>query len=724
MKGLRTELENQRRSEPRSISQKSLPFVCLVLVIVAPLWIRSSVLLGNGSSPLANLTAGMQSRSWAPFTTKNIIPVLAQGGVTGNILPFGFKGVWDGTSKRAYYLGGDHNCAGGLSRQVYLDDATNTWVDQGLTPFAACHGYDHLSINNATETLYFWPYDSTFSANLSFSKYPAATSGPWTSVGKFTMKGQTNVAHGSHWYDGPIKGVGQQGALMLYNCGNSGGEIVLYSPETNSLVLDAKGFGGTGTYHCFASYSKVLNVGIFGGGNANGHNVWRLNPDKTVTAMPNSPVGLGVQQGNVAPDPLTGKFIVWGSGRLYEYDPTGAGTWTQLDSPPPNTVGDPAIPESVISIPIPTYGVIMYATCRATTCRVDIYKHGVINGSTIVPAMTMISPSAEGGTTGDTAPSNAVTATPLSDSTRSEPADYATRCNAAGVVRCVGFDDPHDIAGQWGENSGIKSGAATPVLDTAVKASGNSSLKFTIPSQSGADTSGSYFTNFSSDLLTQFGENTDLYIQWRQRFSPEFLSTNYEGSDGWKQVIIGTGDQPGQLFASCTNTEIVVENMYERGFAQMYNSCSGSKSHGPYDPFQERFGAYDFKLQNARSSCLYSQGKTNPSSFLPPKGNCLGYFPNEWMTFQVHIKIGPRVGDEFVNSRVELWIAREGRPSELAIKWGPYNLSAGPESERQRFGKIWLLPYNTNKNSNQTTPTAYTWYDELIISRQRVADPK
>jgi hypothetical protein len=94
------------------------------------------------------------------------------------------------------------------------------------------------------------------------------------------------------------------------------------------------------------------------------------------------------------------------------------------------------------------------------------------------------------------------------------------------------------------------------------------------------------------------------------------------------------------------------------------------------------------------------------------------------MTFQVHIKIGPRVNDEFMNSYVQLWIARLGQPSQIVIDWGPYNLSAGNPHENQKYGKIWLLPYHTNKNSSQSTSTAYTWYDELIVSRQRIPDPK
>jgi hypothetical protein len=81
------------------------------------------------------------------------------------------------------------------------------------------------------------------------------------------------------------------------------------------------------------------------------------------------------------------------------------------------------------------------------------------------------------------------------------------------------------------------------------------------------------------------------------------------------------------------------------------------------------------------------------------------------------------VGDEFRNSHVDLWIAREGQPSLQAFDWGPYNLTAGSPAANQRFGKVWLLPYNTGKDGTVAYPETYTWYDELIISRQSIADP-
>ena len=155
----------------------------------------------------------------------------------------------------------------------------------------------------------------------------------------------------------------------------------------------------------------------------------------------------------------------------------------------------------------------------------------------------------------------------------------------------------------------------------------------------------------------------------------------------------------------------------------MYNSCTGSASHGPYDNFFERIRNTDWKLQNGRGApyCLYRQQKN--SSYFAPVGNCFAHVPNEWITYQIRVKIGPRVGDEFTNSYVTLWAAREGRASELVIDWGPYKLSAGSPAENQMYGKVWLLPYNTGKSAAEAHPTAYTWYDELVISRNKIADP-
>jgi hypothetical protein len=323
--------------------------------------------------------------------------------------------------------------------------------------------------------------------------------------------------------------------------------------------------------------------------------------------------------------------------------------------------------------------------------------------------------------------------------------DFASRCGASGVLRCVGFDDPKDIAGQIGDPTGILPGSvSSPTLDTSTKASGASSLKFAIIANADDNPAGSYFANFSDDFSVQFSDGQEFFVQWRQRFTPEMITTMWLQADGsttaWKQTIIGTGDQPGcspsavgdlesgqgHCAFSCTALEIVTIDDYDLRFPVMYDSCTGSTSHGPYDPFEEPYGSDDFKLENALPApyCTYhTQGNGT-------HGDCFLYQPNEWMTFQAHVKLGRRSNDEWVGSIVELFVAREGQPSVRVVDWGDtaaghpaYNLTAGNPALDERFGKVWLLPYMTGKASSQPNAAAATWYDELIVSRQKIVDP-
>lgn len=350
---------------------------------------------------------------------------------------------------------------------------------------------------------------------------------------------------------------------------------------------------------------------------------------------------------------------------------------------------------------------------------------------------------------------NSATSGPISVtvSNASGGSDFTTRC--IGALRCEGFDSSSVIANTlFGGNSGIDTqGVTLPTIDTTVKASGASSIKFTIPSNSSANSSGAYWLNFSDNLATQFGQNTVFYVQWRQRFSSCFLFQgsaepctggvrSYTSALGWKQLMIGTGDKPGcttstggqtsprLCFGSCTDLETVPTNTLQRGFPQMYQACPGNNT-----DLLESFvsiNGNDFKLQNARPSpyCLYQN-----SNYFAPIGNCFPYVADEWMTFKVKMSIGTRVNDLFTNSRVEMWVAREGQPSVKVLDcdtvcWAQRptrpHMYAGPatgDEGDQKFGKIWLTPYNTSKDPAEAHPTAYTWYDELIVSTSDIADP-
>ncbi len=281
--------------------------------------------------------------------------------------------------------------------------------------------------------------------------------------------------------------------------------------------------------------------------------------------------------------------------------------------------------------------------------------------------------------------------TPLDDGGL-PPADFATRCAGPGVVQCFGFDSQAEIAPH------IACGAACPEWDPSVTASGGGSLRMTVPSRSPADTSGHFQLNFTPGTRhsgvaaaypVQFGEGEEFFVQWRQRFSPALLETLYDQGGGWKQAIVGEGDRPGDAVYSCTQLEIVVQNTAQRGYAQLYHSC----------------GAKDGQYQG-----IFQDG-------------ALDYVADQWMTFQLHVRIGTwyRNDRNYKNdSLIELWVAPQGQTSRRVVSTR-YDLAN--EKAAARYGKIWLLPYHSHKDPAQVHPVAHTWYDELIISRRRIADP-
>jgi hypothetical protein len=283
---------------------------------------------------------------------------------------------------------------------------------------------------------------------------------------------------------------------------------------------------------------------------------------------------------------------------------------------------------------------------------------------------------------------------------------FELRCASPAVVRCVSFDTTDPIPDLTKPGLGDRTGRGPmgvvrnnvsgppPELDCAV-AVGGCSLRFTIPSRSGPGASGSWFVNFSDDFSVRFGEGEEFYVQWRQRFSRAFLETRFLGGGGWKQAIIGQGDNPGyapdgKVVWSCTQLELVVQNTYQRGYPQMYHSCGEKDEH--YEPL--------------------------------PDYHPIDYEPDQWMTFQVRVKIGTWYKNDRSyrgNSTIELWVGREGEASRRAVLAKNYDVAN--TTPGAKYGKLWLLPYHTGKDTQQEHPVGYTWYDEVIISRAPIPDP-
>ena len=102
----------------------------------------------------------------------------------------------------------------------------------------------------------------------------------------------------------------------------------------------------------------------------------------------------------------------------------------------------------------------------------------------------------------------------------------------------------------------------------------------------------------------------------------------------------------------------------------------------------------------------------------------IDYAADDWMTFQVRVKIGTWYKNNrsyHRDSEVELWVAREGERSRRAVVHTGYDLANTKPGAK--YGKIWLLPYHTGKDASQEHPVGYTWYDDLVISREPIPDP-
>jgi hypothetical protein len=155
----------------------------------------------------------------------------------------------------------------------------------------------------------------------------------------------------------------------------------------------------------------------------------------------------------------------------------------------------------------------------------------------------------------------------------------------------------------------------------------------------------------------------------------------------------------------------------------MYHSCGAKDSH--YEGLDVVTAGSVIHPQYASSGLT---GCNYPGPYTT--ANCIPYKADQWMTFQVHVKVGTWYKNDKVyhgDTAIHLWIAEEGQASRLAMEREPskgtgYDL-VNLTPTISKYGKVWLLPYNTGKSSNVTNPIAYTWYDELIISRNPIADP-
>jgi len=330
----------------------------------------------------------MAPGTWAQLTAANQDAVLGVGNVSGTMIHFCNSMPWNPFSKVIEIVGMDHNWQ--MQRHVRYDEASNSFIvvaaDDGLGTQVQ-HGYDHNTVNPFTGDLYHRFYSGFTGTISSFKKVLGGSS----FVALPGVSASDQVAIGATWWSGPFVGGGSQGSFMIFNSGNAlgnanDGQILAYNPLSNTWFFNKQAmapfYGSGSTYHSVIEYSSTKNVAVYGGGNVAPNKLWRLNSDGSFTAMTDVPAGkaVGIQNGLLVNDPVTGNFLLLSAGELWELNPGGSGTWTQQTGSrtPPGAVGvpGPGNPEAVIASSISDYGVVAFITQPGHTgATFFLYKH-------------------------------------------------------------------------------------------------------------------------------------------------------------------------------------------------------------------------------------------------------------------------------------------------------------------------------------------------------------
>jgi hypothetical protein len=224
----------------------------------------------------------------------------------------------------------------------------------------------------------------------------------------------------------------------------------------------------------------------------------------------------------------------------------------------------------------------------------------------------------------------------------------------------------------------------------------------------------------------QFDAHSEFWLQVEIKWDAGMLTPS-NGGGGIKFFTIDQGDAAdGTRKGSCDNDARgdIVAHVFgpqpKHRFPTLYHSCGaillpGNQS-GVYDGlYGWDPGRRNYWLQNKISGCTYG------IESVPP---CVGIDPNVWFTFTIHVAVGTwyrNDGKFHRDSQINLWMGAEGQPSRLLIHRTGYDLLNLGTAVGARYGKVWLLPYDTGRKNSPVD--GHVWYRYLLWSSQPLKDP-
>jgi len=259
---------------------------------------------------------------------------------------------------------------------------------------------------------------------------------------------------------------------------------------------------------------------------------------------------------------------------------------------------------------------------------------------------------------------------------------WVSRCHANGVVRCLELNSDAEIT-PIRTVPGFLDASTRIQYDPAMRAA-----KFTVPSYSPADTSGSLHIPFPSQMA-------DVYVAFDVYYPADFLAAQFHGSEGWKMFILGQGNQ------GCSPYEVVGINSAFRGHPNFYYECGAFVSVAVRDPNGDNPFEYDYQ-PGGDTQCLRHG--------IPGLSGCARFVPDQWVTYQVHVNAATKW--------LEVWQTVNGK----TLKIIDFPLNQLPDSGVS-YEWIKLTPYQTRKDATYFQAEHHLWYRRVVVSDQRIPNP-
>ena len=777
-----------------------------LLVFAAPSLAEATVL----SEKAQGLKAGGWARIESGEDVGHILQLSGnlKGSNNSNVLEYASKGCYSARHKVLMFAGGPHTGKSGFilyderaNRWRTWPDLVNPWADIGRdTGFG--HSYSLNTCSQLDGRLYLgMGYVST--AWQKVRRYDTSK-GTWdASIPDLSgTKIIPNVAHAMEFFPD----FGSKGTLF-YLSGNTGksskcdmGDGAGSRPCYYAAYLDVasnewKGVLGPipvinkankETRAIMSLYSSQCRC-IFWGGGGKDDRVWMkiwVDSSNTMkmTRVADLPVPMTTRFTLAAEDPNTDQLVVFSDPENQGYlkdAPLTKWTFDISDNKWTRDAGfsttgtifekpDPTMSKTneVIMMPIAPYGVVglVEYTLKGSKPWGSFWIYKPSKGTPVAANFSEDNTEPPPPPAPEPPPAPAPTPPPASNATAEPPAgggagstggsslsadqDFASRCAAAGVVVCYGFDTQGSVDQYQLINTKIDRSSCEHTelsynpcgwVDPNIKTSGSGALRFEFPSNSSSGIPGQFPMNFSGSphrgsptkgpgpFNVLYGQGDTFYVSWRQRMDDAFLHPfKANGGGGFKQIIISAGDRDNFTAGSCTILEIVQQNVNTRGFPAWYDACSGPN---PFAPFQKHVGNSIHVKQNfgdyySAPTCDSRNHKTSstPNKYPPDDPPCFSYHKhvNQWVSYQIKVQIGTWGKKD---SEVAIWAAGPN-DSDWTLIHRESNLQLDNNSPSVlQYGKVWLLPFITGKDSSESHAPAHTWYDELIVSTSHIRAP-